>query len=128
MLTDDEIFDKVREVLVDALAVDEEDVTPEANLHTDLDAESIDMLDINFRLEKSFSLKIPRGELFPESLGAADSPFVTAGKVNEKGLAELRQNYSHIDVSSFASDPRLENLKTLFTVATICKFMKKKLG
>ena len=64
----DEIFEKVRAALVDALGVDEEDVTPEATMVGDLGAESIDFLDIVFRLEKAFSIKIPRGELFPEDV------------------------------------------------------------
>ena len=68
MPTHDEIFAKVRSTLVDALGVDEEDVTPESSLRNDLGAESIDLLDIVFRLERNFGIKIPRGELFPENV------------------------------------------------------------
>ena len=70
MPTYDEIFDKVQATLVDALGVDEEDVTRGATLQGDLGAESIDFLDIVFRLERNFGIKIPRGELFPENLVA----------------------------------------------------------
>ena len=75
MATQEEIFDKVRETLVDALGVDDDEVTPEATLIEDLGAESIDFLDIVFRLERNFDIKIPRGELFPENLASADSGF-----------------------------------------------------
>ena len=70
----DEILEKVTETLVDALGVDDDEVTSEATLVDDLGAESIDFLDIVFRLEKNFSIKIPRGELFPENLTADSSP------------------------------------------------------
>ena len=68
MPTQDEIFDKVRNTLVDALGVDEDDVTRTATLRSDLGAESIDLLDIVFRLERNFGIKIPRGELFPDDI------------------------------------------------------------
>ena len=80
MASDEEIFEKVQETLVDALGLDDDEVTPEATLIEDLGAESIDFLDIVFRLEKAFDIKIPRGELFPENLASADSGFVADGK------------------------------------------------
>ncbi|MGZ3413677.1 MAG: acyl carrier protein, partial [Isosphaeraceae bacterium] len=85
----DEIFEKVQATLVDALGVDEEDVTQEATLQGDLGAESIDFLDIVFRLERNFGIKIPRGELFPENL-VADPEWVSDGKLTGKGMSELK--------------------------------------
>ena len=84
MASEDEIFDKVREALVEALGVDDDEVTPEATLQGDLDAESIDFLDIVFRLEKSFDIKIERGELFPEDI-LTNTEYVEDGKVNRFG-------------------------------------------
>ena len=127
-LTKDEIFGKVQETLVDALGVDEDEVTPEATLVGDLGAESIDFLDIVFRLEKNFSVKIPRGELFPENLASADSSFVQNGRVTEAGIAELRQKMPHANVNKLAADPRVENIQDLFTVGMIVKFLEAKLG
>ena len=89
MPTYDEIFEKVQATLVDALGVDEEDVTREATLQGDLGAESIDFLDIVFRLERNFGIKIPRGELFPENL-MADPEWVADGKLTPKGVGELK--------------------------------------
>ena len=68
MSASDDIYGKVTQVLVESQNVDEGDVTPAATLQGDLGAESIDFLDIVFRLEREFSIRIPRGELFPESV------------------------------------------------------------
>jgi acyl carrier protein len=86
----DEIFEKVKTTLVDALGLDEDEVSGTSRLKADLGAESIDFLDIVFRLEKNFGIKIPRNELFPESLFTADSGFAENGKVTETGIQELR--------------------------------------
>lgn len=91
MPTHDEIFQKVQATLVDALGVDEEDVTCDATLQGDLGAESIDFLDIVFRLERDFKIKIPRGELFPENV-VSDPEMIHDGKLTTKGLGELKTN------------------------------------
>jgi acyl carrier protein len=127
MPTAEEIFTKVRETLVDALGVDDDEVTPEATLVGDLGAESIDFLDIVFRLEKNFSIKIPRGELFPDSL-AADPTLVKDGLVTPQGIAELRARMPHADVDKFAKNPKVENLQELFTVQMIVRFLQNKLA
>lgn len=128
MPSSEEIYEKVQETLVDALGVDDDEVTPQATLVGDLGAESIDFLDIVFRLEKSFDIKIPRGELFPENLAAADSGFIKDGLVTEAGLAELRAKMPHADVDALAADPKVENIQDLFTVNMICKFLENKLN
>lgn len=128
MPTSDEVFDKVRDTLVDALGVDEEEVTPEATLIGDLGAESIDFLDIVFRLEKNFDIKIPRGELFPENITSAESGFVADGVVTPAGIDELKKRMPHADIDKFAADPKLENIQELFTVEMICKFLQAKLS
>src|SRR5207245_5680148 len=81
MPTQEEIYSKVSATLVEALNVDEDDITPESTLQGDLGAESIDFLDIVFRLEREFGIKIPRGELFPESIFQGDPEFVQDGRV-----------------------------------------------
>ena len=127
-MTRDEIFEKVQATLVEALGVDDDEVTPEATLQGDLGAESIDFLDIVFRLEKGFGIKIPRGELFPESLNAAEGGFVKDGVITPEGIAELRKRIPHADVDSFAKDPKVENIQDLFTVNMLVNFLQKKVG
>ncbi|MCA9065209.1 MAG: acyl carrier protein [Planctomycetaceae bacterium] len=124
----EEIFDKVRETLCDALGVDDDEVTGEATLIGDLGAESIDFLDIVFRLEKNFDIKIPRGELFPENLASADSGFVVDGKVTEDGIAQLREKMPHADIDSFVDDPQVSKIQDLFTVDMICRFIASRVG
>jgi len=127
MPTRDEVFVTVRETLVDALGVDDDEVTPTATLMGDLGAESIDFLDIVFRLEKNFSIKIPRGELFPENLVAADSGFIVNGKVSPEGIAELRTKMPHANIDKLAADPRIEKVQDLFTVDMVVNFLTRKL-
>ena len=124
----EEVFEKVRDTLMDALGVDDDEVTPEATLVGDLGAESIDFLDIVFRLEKNFDVKIPRGELFPEHLPTPDSGFVEDGVVTASGLTELKEKMPHADVDAFAADPKIENIQDLFTVNMICRFIEAKLS
>ena len=128
MPTHEEIFEKVRDTLVDALGVDDDEVSSDATLVADLGAESIDFLDIVFRLEKNFSIKIPRGELFPENLASPDSSFTQDGIVTEEGIAELRQRMPHADIDKFAEDPKLENIQDMFTVQMIVNFVDNKLA
>ncbi|MGW8256558.1 MAG: acyl carrier protein [Thermoguttaceae bacterium] len=127
MPTKDEVFEKIRTALVDALGVDDEDVTPDATLVGDLGAESIDFLDIVFRLEKSFDIKIPRGELFPEDI-LTDSKYIQDGKVTEAGLAELRQRMPFADLDEFAKNPLVQDFGNLLKVSDMCRFVENKVG
>jgi acyl carrier protein len=122
------IYEKVAATVVEALNVDEEDVQPTSTLQGDLGAESIDFLDIVFRLERQFGIKIQRGELFPESIFQGDPDFVQDGKVTAKGLEELRQRMPFADLSQFEKDPEVGHLSDLFTVGLIARYVQGKLG
>jgi acyl carrier protein len=122
-----EIFKEVQQVLVDALGVDDDEVTTEAALIGDLGAESIDFLDIVFRLEKTFGIKIPREELFPAESLMNNPEFVSNGKFTEEGLAELRSKIPHTDLSTFEKDPDINKLGNLFTVGAIVNYVETKL-
>lgn len=126
MPTHDEIYEKVRSTLVDALGVDEDDVTRDATLRNDLGAESIDLLDIVFRLERNFGIKIPRGELFPENV--SDPDLTENGRLTEKGLSELRQRMPYADLSAFEEDPDVEKILDLYTVDTLVNYVADKLS
>ena len=128
MPTQEEIFSKVSATLVEALNVDEEDVKPTSTLQGDLGAESIDFLDIVFRLEREFGIKIPRNELFPESIFQGDPEFVQDGRVTPKGLDELRQRMPFADLSKFEKNPELSGISDLFTVEMITRYIQGKLG
>ncbi len=130
-LSKDEIFKKVQEVLVDALGVDDDEVTPEASLRQDLGAESIDFLDISFRLEKAFTtdpskkFTIPRGELFPENL---DPSYVKDNKLTDSGLAEVRRRMPHADLSKLESTRDTNLIPDLFAVRDIVDYLDRRLN
>jgi len=121
----DEIFDKVRTLLTDALGVDEDEVTPGASLKGDLGAESIDFLDISFRLEKAFSIKIPRGELFPEQL---DPALVQDNKLNDAGIAEVRRRMPHANLTALEKSRDIALVPNLFAVQDIVDYLERKLN
>jgi len=123
-LSRDEIFQKVKDVLVDALGVDDDEVTPTATLRGDLGAESIDFLDIVFRLEKAFGIKIPRGEMFPEDL-FTNQEYVQNGRITPAGLAEMKKRMPHMDFSELEKDPDINKMQ--FTVNTVVNYIEQKL-
>ena len=127
MPTQDEIYSKVSATLVEALNVDEEDIKPTSTLQGDLGAESIDFLDIVLRLEREFGIKIPRGELFPESIFQGDPELVQDGRVTPKGLEELRSKMPFADLTKFEENPEVGNLSNLFTVDLITRYIQGKL-
>ncbi len=128
MPSQDEIYGKVSATLCEALNVDEEEIKPTSTLQGDLGAESIDFLDIVFRLEREFGIKIPRGELFPESIFQGDPEFVQNGRITEKGLSELRTRMPFADLSKFEQNPELTSIGDLFTVEMITKYIQGKLN
>ena len=132
VLSRDQIFEKLREILEEALGVDEEEVTIEASLTGDLEAESIDFLDIVFRLEKSFStpeqpFKIEQGELFPENL-LENADWVADGKFTDAGMDMLRERMPHVDFSAFENDRDVNKVAELITVKSIIEFVERKLA
>lgn len=127
MPTQEEIFEKVKAVLMEALAVDEDEVRMEATLVGDLGAESIDFLDIAFRLEKAFDIKIPRGELFPEDILTNDK-YVQDGKLTPQGLEELRRRLPYTNLDEFAKNPTVQSFANVLTVGDICRFVERKLA
>ena len=126
-MTDDEIFEKVQAVLEDALGVDDDEVTMEATLGPDLGAESIDYLDIVFRLEKAFGLKIDQAELMPNDV-LTDPAYVENGKITDLGLAELKTKMPHADLSAVEESRDVEDFEKAFTVRTLVEFVKAKVG
>jgi acyl carrier protein len=124
----DEIFSQVKAILVDALGVDDDEVTGKASLMGDLGAESIDFLDIVFRLEKAFGIKIPREELFPIENMMSNPDFVSNGKLTQVGLEEIKKKMPHTDFKAFAANPDINKLGDLFTVNSIVNFVEGRLS
>ena len=127
MPSKEEVLEKVTAALVDALGVDEEEVTPEATMVGDLGAESIDFLDIVFRLEKAFGIEIPRSELFPEDI-LTNAEYVKEGKVTDAGVAELKKRMPFADLSKFEKNPLVQDFGNLLTVNDLCRYVETKVG
>ena len=127
MATKAEVFSKVQSALVDALGVDEDEVTPTARLVGDLGAESIDFLDIVFRLEKAFDIKIPRGELFPEDI-LTSAQYVQNGRLTAEGLEQLKARMPFADLTQFAANPVVQDFGNLLTVQDMCRYVESKLA
>jgi acyl carrier protein len=127
MPSKEEIFEKIKTCLVEALGVDEEEVTPEATLVGDLGAESIDFLDIVFRLEKAFNIQVPRGELFPEDI-LTNSTYVKDGKVTPEGISQLRQRMPFADLTAFESNPNVKDFGNMLTVQDMARYVESKVG
>jgi acyl carrier protein len=125
-----EIFEKVKEAIVDALGVDDDEVKPEAVLFEDLGAESLDLLDIVFRLEKTFGIKIPRGAVQQDLLsqaGVKEEDVLVDGAVTELGAKLLRERMSEVKPDKIKAGFRLDDIPTLFTVQTFVKLVKEQL-
>lgn len=126
MASSEEVFQKVQAALMDALGVEEDEVTPEATMVGDLGAESIDFLDIVFKLEKAFGINIPREELFPDDI-LTNSEYVKDGKVTDQGIAELKKRLPWADLSRFENNPRVQDFGNLLTVNDLCRYVERKL-
>src|SRR5438067_12913184 len=120
----EEIYSKVQGVLVEALGVDEEQVKPNARLRQDLGAESIDFLDIVFRLERAFKVKIPRGKLIEDARGdLSEAEFEKGGAVTDAGFQRLKTFLNEVPADRFKSPLKVADIPRLFTVETFCKIV-----
>lgn len=128
ILTRDEINARVAGILVQALGVSPSEISPETSLAGDLEAESIDFLDIVFRLEKEFGIEVSRGELFPQEL-LRDPALVINGRLTDLGADALRQRFAFADLRDVTAGARVDDLMTdLLTVNLITDYVGSKLG
>ena len=125
--TSDEVFEKVKEALIDALGADDDQVTPEATMVGDLGAESIDFLDIVFKLEKAFDIQIPREELFPDDI-LTNASYVQDGKVTPAGIEMLKKRMPFADLSRFEQNPLVQDFANLLTVSDLCRYVESKVS
>jgi acyl carrier protein len=127
MPSEAEVFEKVKTCLVEALGVDDEEVTPAASIMGDLGAESIDWLDIVFRLERAFGIKIPHGELSPEDI-LTNTEYVQDGKVTAAGLDQLKKRMPFADLSKFEANPAVQDFPHLLTVQDMVRYVESKVA
>lgn len=120
----DTVYPKVRAIVADVLVIDEDDVSLDSRLISDLGAESIDFLDLVFQLEKEFDIKIPRGQLEKNARGdLAEDEFEKGGVLTEKGMAALRSYLNEVPAEYFKPNMKVNEIPALFTVETFCKLI-----
>ena len=127
-MDDKEIYEKVKEAIVDALGVDAEEVKPDSVLFDDLGAESLDLLDIVFRLEKAFGIKIPRGGVQQDLLaaeGIKEQDVIVDGALTELGAQKLRERMTEVKAEKIKAGFRVDDIATLFTVQTFVNIVKQ---
>jgi acyl carrier protein len=118
------VFPKVAETMADALGCDVADVKLDVSLIEGLDAESIDFLDMVFRLERAFKIKIPRGKIIENARGdMPEAEFEQKGVLTAAGLAQLRSYLSEIPAERFANPMKVADIPRLFTPETFCKLV-----
>lgn len=127
MTVKEETYKKVADVLVDALGVEDDEVTPEATMIGDLGAESIDFLDIVFKLEQAFGISIDREELFPDDI-LTSAEYLQDGKVTADGVAKLKERMPFADLTKFEANPVVQDFANLLTVQDLCRFVEHKQG
>ena len=126
-ITKDEImavFPTVAETMADALGCDVEDIKIDVSLIEGLDAESIDFLDMVFRLERAFKIKIPRGKIVENARGTlSEAEFEQKGIVTDTGLAQLKSYLSEVPAERFKTPMKVKDIPRLFTPETFCKLV-----
>lgn len=127
--TPDEIYRRLHAVIAEAFQnVEEDDIVPSSRLQADLGAESLDFLDLIFKIEKEFDFTISRGELFPESILQKDLELVRNNRVTAKGIEELEERMPYADLTEFKKNPDMAAFNDLFTVDLIHRYVCHKLG
>ena len=120
----DAIYPTVAKTIADALGCDLEEVKPDASLINDLGAESIDFLDLVFRLERAFKVKIPRGRIIEDARGdLAEAAFEQKGVVTEPGMATLRGFLSEVPADRIRAPMKVVDIPRLFTPETFAKLV-----
>ncbi|MGB3561896.1 MAG: acyl carrier protein [Thermoanaerobaculia bacterium] len=118
------IYPRVKVIVADVLAIDESEVEPDGSLINDYGGESIDFLDLVYRLEREFKVKIPRGQIEEEVRGALeDEAFAENGKLTEQGMAQLKEYLAEVPAERFKDGMSVAAIPTLFTVETFCKLV-----
>ncbi|MCP4901233.1 MAG: acyl carrier protein [bacterium] len=118
----DSIYPKVRAIVADVLAFDEDEIKRDGSLVNDYSAESIDFLDLVYQLEREFKIKIPRGQIEQEARRGLDvQEFEKNGRLTDRGLEQLKLYLSEVPEDRFSSNMLTSLIPTLFTVETFCK-------
>jgi len=127
-MTRDEIEVGIVDLLEKALGVEREEIVPTASLQHDLGAESIDMIDITFRIERTFNIEVDRDELFPDSVFDHNDGSMIDGRLTLVGLQKLKTALSFVDWINVPTPSYVDDIPRLFTVSTLINFVAAKIN
>jgi acyl carrier protein len=123
----DDYLAPVQEAVAAALGVDDDEASPDATLMDDLGAESIDLLDILFRIERSVGVKIQASDLGDEIQGGIpDEEFGAGGNVSRKGLEHLTTVMPQIDPDEYEDKLPAEDVIMHFTVQNLADMVARR--
>ena len=109
------------DIIADVLVVDPSEITPDKTWFFDLDAESIDLLDLSFRSAKHFGADVQLQKMMNQESLQTDEQ----GVLTQRGLEALRTQFPHLDLSEFSKDPRLTRITEILTVRAIIEFVRQ---
>ena len=129
MKSETEIFEQLKPLLVEVLGIRPDQIHPHSELVTHLGAESIDLLDLTFRIEETFQVRIEANELEREAIKQLPGGvFEKDGKLTEEALAELRRAAPELDPAKLVTGLRKADLPALLTVGFFVSLIQRKLA
>ena len=127
-LSKTELEKRVIEVIGQALDRRPEEIRRYDSLIDDLGAESIDFLDIRFRVERVFRIKIPEEEMWEGSLQLEAPHLVDAKGLSSEGLDWLKEKMPEFAWERFPRGVPKTQLPRLITPQTIVEYLERRLG
>lgn len=124
MKTHETIVEEITPIIADVLVMEPEEVMPSSKFFEDLGGESIDFLDLSFRLERHYGVHMPVQAM----AGSADLPADPQGRLTAEGLSRLKSTYPFLDYADFDADPQLGRIKSLITVEAIACLVQQALS
>jgi acyl carrier protein len=126
-MRNEDIYAKVASTVAETLSIEKRQIKPWSKLQADLGAESIDIVDLLFRLESEFGIDIPESDFYPAGLIQQHPEYVQNGQVTERGLAALQDRLPYLDLGAFAQNPEKSAINDLFTVESVARYVETRL-
>ena len=128
-MTENEILEELKPLLVEVLGMPVGKLRPDSVLVSDLGAESIDLLDLSFRIEEKFQVRIEANEIEREARKRMpDGVYEKDGYLTEAALAEIRKSLPELDAGKLVKGLRKVDLPALLTVSFFVRLIARKLA
>lgn len=118
-----QVYEVVHSIIADILSLEPDEIQAESRFFEDLNGESIDMLELTFRLEKHYKQKFSL-----QQMAAADLAVDETGRFTPEALDALRRECPYLNVAAIADDPRQSRISELITVDAITHTVLRQLS